>query len=180
MTAIKKSLFYGGRCEKYETDDRKKVDNNIPNLFEKRLEMLREGYVEPVEKSGKTVGIPRALMVYYQQFPFWRTFFEELGFNVIVSRESDKALVNQSIEAMTTETCLPVELMHGHVIDLVEKDVDYIFIPFIVNGKEKEGNTTFNCNCPWIQTYPFMVKAALRGKVDESKTSDPNIAFQVF
>ena len=32
----KKSLYYGGRCEKYETDDRKKVANNIPNLFHKK------------------------------------------------------------------------------------------------------------------------------------------------
>jgi predicted CoA-substrate-specific enzyme activase len=180
IDGIKKSLFYGGRCEKYETDDRKKVENNIPNLFEKRLEMLREGYVEPGEKTSRTVGIPRALMVYYQQFPFWRTFFEELGFSVVVSRESDKALVNQSIEAMTTETCLPVELMHGHVIDLVEKGIDYIFIPFIVNGKKKEGNNTFNCNCPWIQTYPFMVKAALKGKVDESKLLIPTLHFRFF
>ncbi|MBK7711552.1 MAG: hypothetical protein IPJ37_11760 [Bacteroidales bacterium] len=180
IDGIKKSLYYGGRCEKYETDDRKKTANNIPNLFEKRLEIMREGYAEPVEKTKKTVGIPRALMVYYQQFPFWRTFFEELGFAVVVSRESDKALVNQSIEAMTTETCLPVELMHGHVIDLVERDVDYIFIPFIVNGKEKTGNTTFNCNCPWIQTYPFMVKAALRGKVDESRLLVPTLHFRFF
>jgi predicted nucleotide-binding protein (sugar kinase/HSP70/actin superfamily) len=119
-------------------------------------------------------------MVYYQQFPFWRTFFEELGFSIIVSRESDKGLVNQSIEAMTTETCLPVELMHGHVIDLIEKGVDYIFIPFIINGKEKEGNKTFNCNCPWIQTYPFMVKAALKGKVDESKLLIPTLHFRFF
>ena len=42
----KKSLFYGGRCEKYETDGRKKVANNIPNLFIKRTEMLMEGYQE--------------------------------------------------------------------------------------------------------------------------------------
>jgi predicted CoA-substrate-specific enzyme activase len=182
IDGVKKSLYYGGRCEKYETDGRKKTANNIPNLFDKRLEMLREGYTEPEAGSleTKTIGIPRALMVYYQQFPFWRTFFEELGFSVIVSRESDKALVNQSIEAMTTETCLPVELMHGHVIDLIEKGVDYIFIPFIVNGKEKEGNPTMNCNCPWIQTYPFMVKAALRGKLDESKLLVPTLHFRFF
>jgi len=180
IDGVKKSLFYGGRCEKYETDDRKKVNNNIPNLFDKRLEMLREGYIEPLEKTGTTVGIPRALMVYYQQFPFWHTFFEELGFNVIVSRESDKALVNQSIEAMTTETCLPVELMHGHVIDLVERGADYIFTPFIVNAKEKPGNPTLNCNCPWIQSYPFMVKAALRGKIDESRLLIPTLHFRFF
>jgi predicted nucleotide-binding protein (sugar kinase/HSP70/actin superfamily) len=119
-------------------------------------------------------------MVFYQQFPFWRTFFEELGFRVILSRESDKTLVNQSIETITTETCLPVELMHGHVIDLIDKGVDYLFLPFIVNAKYREGNKTFNCNCPWIQTYPFMVRAALKGKIDESKMLVPTLHFRFF
>jgi predicted CoA-substrate-specific enzyme activase len=180
IEGVKKSLFYGGRCEKYETDDRKKVDNQIPNLFEKRLEMLCEGFVEQETWKKTTIGIPRALMVYYQQFPFWRTFFEDLGFTIVVSRESDKSLMTESIEAMTAETCLPVELMHGHVIDLINRGVDYIFLPFIVNGKEKPGNKTFNCNCPWIQTYPFMVKAALKGKVDESKLLVPTLHFRFF
>jgi predicted CoA-substrate-specific enzyme activase len=176
----KKSLFYGGRCERYETDGRKKAANNIPNLFNKRTEMLMEGYQEKATGKGATIGIPRALMVFYQQFPFWRTFFEELGFRVVISRESDKTLVNQSIETITTETCLPVELMHGHVIDLMEKGVDYIFLPFIVNAKFREGNKTFNCNCPWIQTYPFMVRAALKGKIDESKMLVPTLHFRFF
>ena len=180
ITGEKKSLYYGGRCEKYEMDDRKKVPNNIPNLFEKRTEMLMEGFTEKDSWKTTTIGIPRALMVYYQQFPFWRTFFEQLGFTVVLSRESDKSLVTQSIETITTETCLPVELMHGHVIDLVDKGVDYIFIPFIVNSKAKEGNKTFNCNCPWVQTYPFMIKAALKGKIDESKLLIPTLHFRFF
>src|SRR5664280_2533292 len=150
----KKSLYYGGRCEKYEMDDRKKLNNNIPNLFTKRTEMLLEGFVEKEPGKTASIGIPRALMVFYQQFPFWRNFFEQLGFTVVISKESDKTLVAKSIETITAETCLPVELMHGHVIDLIEKGVDYIFLPFIVNGKEKAGNKTSNCNCPWIQTYP--------------------------
>jgi predicted CoA-substrate-specific enzyme activase len=176
----KKSLYYGGRCEKYETDDRKKTNNNIPNLFIKRTEMLMDGYVENETPKSTTIGIPRALMVFYQQFPFWRTFFEQLGFTVVISKESDKSLVTKSIETITTETCLPVELMHGHVIDLIERGVDYIFLPFIVNGKQKEGNKTMNCNCPWVQTYPFMIKAALRGKVDESKLLIPTLHFRFF
>jgi predicted nucleotide-binding protein (sugar kinase/HSP70/actin superfamily) len=180
ITGEKKSLFYGGRCEKWETDDRKKVANNIPNLFKKRTEMLMEGFEEKESWKSTSIGIPRALMVFYQQFPFWRTFFEQLGFTVVISKESDKSLLTKSIETITTETCLPVEMMHGHVIDLVEKEVDYIFLPFIVNGKERKGNKTFNCNCPWIQTYPFMVKAALRGKVDESKLLMPTLHFRFF
>jgi predicted CoA-substrate-specific enzyme activase len=180
IEGYKKSLFYGGRCEKYETDDRKKTRTDIPNLFEKRTEMLMEGYSETEQWKSTTIGIPRALMVYYQQFPFWRTFFEELGFSIVISKESDKDLLTRSIETITTETCLPVEIMHGHVIDLVEKGVDYIFLPFIVNAKEKVGNPTFNCNCPWIQTYPFMVKAALKGKIDESKMLIPTLHFRFF
>lgn len=175
-----KSLFYGGRCEKYEKDDRKKLSNNIPDLFAKRTEMLMEGFVEKDRWKSTSIGIPRALMVFYQQFPFWRTFFEQLGFTVIISKESDKSLVTKSIESITAETCLPVELMHGHVIDLIERGADYIFLPFIVNGKKKEGNETSNCNCPWIQTYPFMVKAALRGKADESKLLTPTLHFRYF
>jgi len=180
LDGFKKPLFYGGRCEKYETDDRKKVRTDIPNLFEKRLEMLMDGYKEPDPKRVTTVGIPRALMVFYQQFPFWRTFFEEIGFNVVISKESDKGLLTKSIETITAEACLPVEIMHGHVIDLIEKDVDFIFIPFIVNAKEKPGNPTANCNCPWVQTYPFMVKAALKGKIDESKLLIPTLHFRYF
>ena len=75
----KKSLYYGGRCEKYETDDRKKLKNNIPNLFTKRTEMLMDGFVEKETWKSTSIGIPRALMVFYQQFPFWRTFFEATG-----------------------------------------------------------------------------------------------------
>ena len=180
ITGEKKSLYYGGRCEKYETDTRKKNTGHIPNLFSKRLEMLRGDYQETPANGKTTIGIPRALMIYYQQFPFWRTFFQELGFNVVVSRESDKGLVSRSIETISSETCLPVELMHGHVIDLLEKNVDYVFMPFIVNGKYREGDTTSNTNCPWIQSFPFMVKAALKGKVDETKFLTPTLHFRYF
>lgn len=175
-----KALFYGGRCEKYETDGRKKKTDHIPNLFKKRIEMLTGDYVERESDGKPTIGIPRALMIYYQQFPFWRTFFEGLGFSVVLSRESDKRIIAQSIETITSETCLPVELMHGHVIDLLEKGVDYVFLPFIVSGKYKEGDTTSNSNCPWIQSFPFMVKAALRGKVDDAKLLTPTLHFRYF
>jgi len=176
----KKALFYGGRCEKYETSDRKRVANNIPNLFKQRLELLLGDHIDRQEKGKITIGIPRALMIFYQQFPFWRTFFNDLGFNVIISKESDKQLVTKSLESISIETCLPVELMHGHVLDLAERNADYIFIPFIVNVKAKEGNPTANCNCPWIQSYPFMVKSSLRGKVSSDKLLIPTLHFKYF
>jgi predicted CoA-substrate-specific enzyme activase len=176
----KKALFYGGRCEKYETSDRKRLPGNIPNLYVRRLEMLMEGFIPSEKKLAITIGIPRALMIFYQQFPFWRTFFEELGFNVVISRETDKKLITKSLETVTTETCLPVELMHGHVIDLIEQKVDYVFLPFIVDAKAKAGNPTTNCNCPWVQTHTFMVRAALRSSVPENRILTPVLHFRHF
>ena len=62
----------------------------------------------------------------------------------------------------------------------VSKQYPVVVSEFIVNAKEKPGNKTYNCNCPWIQTYPFMVKAALKGKIDESKLLIPTLPFRFF
>lgn len=168
-----KPLFYGGRCEKYEVDSRKKKTEDIPNLFAERERMLLGNYAEETNKGAISIGIPRELLLYYQEFPFWRTFFTELGFQVILSRHTDRKLVNRSLEMLTSETCFPVEVIHGHIMDLLDKKVDHVFIPFIVNNRAPVDNPTSNCNCPWIQTYPFMVRAALANHSDKDKLLIP-------
>ncbi|MGD2034005.1 MAG: acyl-CoA dehydratase activase-related protein, partial [Bacteroidales bacterium] len=169
----KKPLFYGGICDLYEIEERKGKGKDLPNLFEERVEMLLDGYTPEKDDDRITIGIPRGLMLFYQQFPFWRTFFESLDFRVILSDESDKQVLNRSIGMMTCETCLPVELMHGHVDNLIEKGTDHIFLPFVVNTVAEEDNPTSNCNCPWIQSHPFMIKAALNGHKDRDKLLIP-------
>ncbi len=175
----KKSLYYGGRCEKYELDERKGKGEGITDYFEIRNQLLQDGYTEE-EKSDKiTIGIPRALMVFYQHFPFWRTFFENLGFRIVVSDESDNNLIKKSLEMIVAETCYPVELIHGHIDDLFRKEVDYVFAPFIINSKAEKDNPTSNYNCPWIQTYPFMVKPSLIEEQKE-KLLVPTLNFRYF
>jgi predicted CoA-substrate-specific enzyme activase len=175
-----RKLFYGGRCEKYELDERKGKGKDIPNLFEERLAMLMGDYREEHENGKITIGIPRALTVFYQQFPFWRTFFEEMGFRVVLSEPSNQHIVTRSIELMVAETCLPVELMHGHVDNLISKKVDYVFQPFIVNAKGKKENPTSNCNCPWIQSYPFMVRSAFTDAKIRELFLTPTLHFRYF
>ena len=176
-----KPLFYGGRCDMYEVDDRKGKGKDIPNLFEERVQLLTNGFENLTSRSGKTtIGIPRGLMIFYQQFPFWRTFFETLGFEVVVSKATDLQLVKESMELMASETCLPVEVMHGHVNDLLKQEVDYIFMPFIVNAKAKADNPTSNCNCPWVQSYPFMMNAAFQKEEIRRKFLIPTLHFRFF
>ncbi|HYW95545.1 MAG TPA: acyl-CoA dehydratase activase-related protein, partial [Bacteroidales bacterium] len=174
----KKALYYGGRCEKYEKEERKGQGKDIPNYFEERLSFLMDDYREEAVDDRPTIGIPRSLMLFYQEFPFWNAFFSELGFRVIVSAPSDQKLVKHSIEVMVSETCLPVELAHGHVLDLIHKKADYIFVPFIVNAKAGKDNPTNNPNCPWIQTYPFMVRAAFKDEAIREKLLIPSLHFR--
>jgi predicted CoA-substrate-specific enzyme activase len=156
-----KPLYYGGRCEKYELDERKGKGTGIPDYFTERLQMLMGDFDNDRKTSLTTIGIPRGLMIFYQQFPFWRTFFEELGFQVVLSDESNDQLIKKALDTLVAETCYPVEVMQGHIRNLFDKNVDYIFTPFIINSKAEPDNPTNNCNCPWIQTYPFIAKASL-------------------
>jgi predicted CoA-substrate-specific enzyme activase len=176
-------LHYGGRCEKWERDERKGRGKDVPNLFEERLRMLRGDFREEEVEEGAprrpTIGIPRALMVFYQQFPFWRTFFEDLGFRIVLSRPTDSRLIQRSLEMLNAESCLPVEVMYGHIRDLLDRGVDHIFAPFAVSARAAPANPTANYNCPWVQAYPFMIRSAL-GEKDAAKVLMPALHFRYF
>lgn len=178
ISGEKKPLFFGGRCDKWDVEERKNKGADIPNLFEERLKLLRGNYSEKEISTKKTIGIPRALMIYYQQFPFWRTFFEKLNFDVVVSKETDRQLVKESTEITASETCFPVTVMHGHIKNLLDRKVDYIFIPFVVNVEGDKNNKTFNYNCPWVQSYPFMIRTAFQDKKDQDKFLIPSLHFR--
>ena len=86
------------------------------------------------------VGIPRALL-YYQYFPMWKTFFERLGAEVVVSPLTNKAILNSGVTRAVADTCLPVKIFFGHVISLID-NCDCIFIPTVIS----QGRKAFNCS----------------------------------
>lgn len=85
------------------------------------------------------VGIPRALL-YYQYYPAWKTFFEELGAEVVVSAPTSQAAVTSGSSRVVADTCLPVKVFLGHILSLVDK-VDYIFVPAVRSVKSQ----VYNC-----------------------------------
>ena len=179
----RRSLYYGDRCDRYQPAGRRTGGEGIPNLFDRRLALLMGDFDDrqgPVERTaGRTViGIPRSLMAFYQQFPFWRTVFEQLGFDVVLSRPSDRPLVTKALGMLAAETCFPVEVIHGHIDDLLSRGVDYVFTPFVVDNEADEKNPTSSYNCPWIQSYPFMIKGAMKGTLDEERLLIPTVHFR--
>ena len=112
-----------------------------------------DGYCDP---SKKTVGIPRVLMM-HKLFPMAYTFFKELGYNVLLSDSTNEQTIRMSQEYVREETCYPVKLIHGHMAELIEKKVDYIFLPSIHTMKHEHSNVKHNYGCVYMQISPKMV-----------------------
>lgn len=75
-----------------------------------------------------TIGIPRALLYYYY-FPFWKTLFTELGCDVVISDETNKKIISDGSKVTETEMCVPIKIFNGHIAQLLEKNVDFVFVP---------------------------------------------------
>lgn len=73
------------------------------------------------------IGLPRALL-YYRYGKFWEGFFTELGADVVVSRKTDEEILRQGLPCVSSEVCLPIKIVAGHLVELVDK-VDVIFFP---------------------------------------------------
>lgn len=73
------------------------------------------------------VGLPRALL-YHRYGKFWERFLAELGCEVVLSRKTDRVLLQNGLECVSSEVCLPIKIAAGHVMELADK-VDAIFLP---------------------------------------------------
>lgn len=77
------------------------------------------------------IGIPRALHYYYYG-SLWKEFLEELGFEVLISPETTKEIVEKGCKVSNDEMCLSLKIYLGHVFYL-ESRCDYILVPRIDN-----------------------------------------------
>lgn len=150
-------LFYGGRCEKYETGAMQ-ISDGGENLFLKRVENLFACSGEDWG-GGPVVSIPRALW-FWELFPFFGTFFRTLGCRVQVSGDSRSSTVHSGVESVAAETCFPVKIAHGHVLELLQDGADTIFLPSILRNRP-HGDFTESYNCPYVQGSPYLLDAGL-------------------
>lgn len=101
------------------------------------------------------IGIPRA-MSYYNFFPFWFGFFEDLGIKVVLSDKTTKETMSKGSALVVTETCLPVKVYVGHVLNLLEKGIDKIFVPSLQSIDHKI------YNCSKIRGLPDLIKNVVK------------------
>ncbi|NLK74447.1 MAG: 2-hydroxyacyl-CoA dehydratase [Clostridiales bacterium] len=159
------SFVAGNRCDRgigLDKQDKEKV----PNLYDYKYRRTF-GYRPLKEEDAYrgTIGIPRALNM-FENYPFWFTLFTELGFRVLLSSKTDKKLYEKGLETIPSESaCYPAKLVHGHIMDLIEKGVKTIFYPAVVYEKREYEDVINHYNCPIVTSYPELI----RNNIDELK-----------
>ncbi|MCR5467653.1 MAG: 2-hydroxyacyl-CoA dehydratase [Lachnospiraceae bacterium] len=160
-----RSFITGNRCEKGLGKEKNK--ENVPNMFEFKNKLLFD--YEPLsdkEAVRGTVGIPRVLN-FYENYPFWATFFKNLGYKVILSPFSNRDIYEMGIESIPSESeCYPAKLAHGHVAWLIKQNPDFIFYPCIPYERVEFEDATNHFNCPIVTSYAENIK----NNVDEITT----------
>ncbi|MDE6373499.1 MAG: 2-hydroxyacyl-CoA dehydratase, partial [Clostridia bacterium] len=108
-------------------------------------------------KRGK-VGLPFQLVM-YEQLPLWAGFFESLGFEVVLSDKSSRKLYFLGQHTVASDTaCYPAKLMHGHIESLLDKGVDFIFLPCESYNLDEHCSVN-HYNCPVVAYYSELLKA---------------------
>ena len=157
----------GNRCEKGL--GREASSKNVPNLFDYKLHRLFD--YEPLnEQDAKrgVIGIPRVLNM-YEDYPFWFTFFTELGYSVRLSPVSSKKVYEAGMESIPSESvCYPAKLAHGHIMNLISDGVKRIFYPGIPYERKDIQEADNNFNCPIVASYTENIK----NNVEDLKTED--------
>ncbi len=180
--------YWGDKCsDRYRK--RAKVDKEpvIRDLLEFRSALLFSYVTDEADdttallRSGAgsprgTIGIPRAMYT-HERLPFWATFFKSCGFDVMLSRQTDKKIRQWGIEGAVAEPCFPIRVAHGHVMELIEEGADRIFIPNMLNEETDHPDIESHA-CPWGQTLPHVIRFAPHFEAHADRFLLPTLHFR--
>ena len=145
----------GNRCERGLGGD--KAADRAPNMVAYKQKRIFD--YPPLEDAPRgVIGIPRVLNM-YENYPFWATFFRELGFKVVLSPFSSRKLYESGMETIPSESeCYPAKLSHGHIRWLIDQGIKTIFYPCVFYEHQETRKAQNHFNCPIVVSYAENVK----------------------
>ena len=128
------------------------------------------------KSEEKVIGIPRA-MSFYNNYPFYYGFFNDLGIKIILSDVTTKQTMSEGAGLVVTETCLPIKVYIGHILNLLNKGVDKIFVPSLQSIDHKI------YNCSKIRGLPEIIRNIINQPfkmIEPTLDKTNNIGFKDF
>jgi len=160
-----KTYPFGGLCSKYEIlRQRGGKAKEGRDFVAARNEMMFDEFGPDVLKNPRgIIGLPLALTS-FELFPFYTKLINELGYNVVLSEPSIAGNNKAS-----TAICYPCEIAHGAVYNLLERDVDFIFLPRVIEIRTRDKDL-HSYTCPTTAIIPDILGAAF-GELQERMLS---------
>jgi activator of 2-hydroxyglutaryl-CoA dehydratase/predicted nucleotide-binding protein (sugar kinase/HSP70/actin superfamily) len=168
-------IITGGACPKGNTDASGKRSPDYVELYKRILGKHLTPHCRDLRDFGANdrIMIPKALSFWNEKGVFYASLYRNLGFDVVLSPESDDAITDKGLSSAHSETCFPVKMAHGHAA---------FFLPFMRPGRDKillvnaigEGEKKYKF-CPYVSAAGFLVKDAL--SMDNSDVLIPVIYF---
>lgn len=160
-------FYHGARCDRF--DNHQLGEGTLPDLFSARRAIVfdrddtgeaTDGMLRfsPHGAPRGVIGIPRALLM-WDLTPFFCEFFRSLGYEVMISPETNREIVRTSLSGAPPTACLPAKVMHGHVASLLDAEIDILFIPALIDAANANTNTQTNYHCPLVQAQPYILQA---------------------
>ena len=173
-----RSYFSGNNCERVYSNEGDNARKGV-NMFDEKYRMLFRQHSIPTSHKGLTIGIPRGLGI-YENYPFWQTLFSLCGIRVQLSGVSTNNLFEKGVRTIVADNiCYPAKLMHGHVMDLIDKRVDRIFYPWVVFERKEDQAAQNSFNCPIVSGYSDVIKSAIQPEKNFGIPFDsPTISFK--
>ena len=167
--------YAGNKCEKIFFSKNSAKEKGY-NFFDKKNEIIFK-INDLLTKNKTKIGIPRALNL-YENFPFWKTLFENCGFEVKLSPESTFKLYQSGVgSVMSDNICFPAKLAHGHILSLAEQGVSRIFYPLVPKEEQEFCSSSNSYNCPIVSGYPDVIRSAINPEKFGIAYDTPVISF---
>jgi len=153
----------------------------VKTMFRVRREEVTRGFRRSSEAALKRrkslrVGIPRVLNI-YSTAPFFRSYFETLGFgksNIVFSDVTSEEMWVEGGKYGSIDPCFPSKVAQAHVHNLLfhhheperKRQLNYIFFPILTHVNNFVADTQDNASCPIVAGTPDVMKAAFTKEVD--------------
>jgi predicted CoA-substrate-specific enzyme activase len=166
---------FGGICNRYyNLRLHHDIDAGALDYVALRHKLLYETYGVPVENDGlagpyagpqeRTVGLCRSFLT-NSLYPLYSQFFAAMGYRVVLSDGIDAS----GISRIESSYCLPAEITHGSFLNLLKKNLDYIFLPQVMQ-LPVANVPTFSRLCVFVQGEPYFLKTTFRQEIESSPT----------
>jgi len=170
--------IWGGECGRYETTRTRWEKRE--NYFALR-QKIWESYMkkvcievgeEPImEFNGRpTVGLLRALYMHHVGI-LWAYFFYKLGFQPVITPQTDSRISKIGIESVVVETCYPVKISHGHMKHILGK-TKWLFLPHMINMPTPDPKEV-GFYCPMVQSNSYVLMSAF--EIERDRVLDPTV-----